>query len=301
MPQQNVIIDATSFSILKGCARLYDYRINQSLIAKEGKSNSLEAGSLVHIIKEWYNKARIAGKDRNTAIDEGFAAGKEFINGWNESNKYLKVDSDYAGSKLIEESTKNDIGWSDVFKTMNEYFDYYRNDSFTIIAAEETRGKIIYEDSELRILWKAKFDEIVDMSNGVFPVDTKSMKQKRETVSNNYQFMGQCCVLGTRSMMVDKVGFQKTLPAHEKFERSIIPYTYDRLEEFRTEIVPHEARLLLAYAEAEHYPPNFSNCDQKYGKCDFYKYDVCNSDRKMRQQMIDLYFKVGKKWDPSND
>lgn len=301
--KQHVILDATVLSTLMSCPRLVDYRYNKNLVLKTGKSNSLEAGSLVHIILEFYNKSLIAGKSRNDSIEIGYIAGREFLNGeYRNNNTYLRKDDDYASARFIEteESNKYDLGWKFIFDTMDQYFDYWRNDSFSIIEVESVRTRTIYEDDELIVGWKSKLDRIIDMSNGMMPVDTKTMKQRRDTNSNNIQFMGQCFITDSRQMMIDKVGFQTSLKPHEKFERSIVNYTFDRLEEFKNEIVPHYARMLLAYSEADNFPPNFTHCENKFGSCDFYKHDVCNSDRRMRDETLAIYFKEGRKWDPTN-
>lgn len=304
MSKQHIILDATMLSTLMACPRLADFRFNQQLVLKDGKSNSLEAGSLVHIILEHFNHALINGDSRDAAIDKGFIAANEFLAGhYRVNNTYLRADDDYASDKFIEqeESDKWNLGWRFVLGTMKEYFDYWRNDSFTILNAEHVITETIYEDDEMVIGWKAKFDAIVDMTNGLMPMDHKTMKQRRESNSNNIQFMGQCFLTKSRNMMVNKIGFQTSLKPHERFERSIISYTADRLAEFANEIVPHYGRMLLAYNEAEHFPPNFTHCENKFGACEFYKHDVCNNDRRMRDETIKIYWRVGKKWDPVNN
>ena len=61
----NVSMDSQLLSTLMSCARLADYRFNKNLVPKGTKSNSLEAGSLVHVILEHYAKAIINGKNRS--------------------------------------------------------------------------------------------------------------------------------------------------------------------------------------------------------------------------------------------
>lgn len=301
---KNLILDATAFTNLMNCPRLYDFRMNRSLVGKGGKSNALEVGSLAHFILEHYARAIIAGKSRNDALSMGFAAGKEYCLPWQEGNLYL-IDKFHTGlSNTPAESGKDEfnrkvIGYNYVFNTMDQYFDFWRNDSFTIIGAEEVRGEVIYEDSEIRILWKAKFDRIIDSDNGMMSMDHKTMSSDREIVSLNNQFMGQCVLLKSRNVIVDKIGWQSSLKPAEKFKRELVSYSADRLAEWRNEILPYYANMLVAYNESENYPPNFNHCD-KYFKCQFLR-DVCSIDRNLRDDALNAYFEKGKTWDISND
>ena len=280
MPKTNVALDATVLSSLMSCARMVDFRFNQNMVRSDGKSNSLECGSLVHTIMEFFNKARIDGKNRADAIDIGYAAGNEYIRGYHEDNIYITEPTEKGMLNTPEEGDSRVTGWAFVFKTMEEYFDYYKNDSFTVIAAEETRKDIIFEDDDIRILWKAKFDAIIDTVQGFMSTDYKTMKQRRMTQGLNNQFMGQCFLLKSRNMMVDKIGFQKSLKVHEKFERAIISYSADRINEFANDVVPYYARMLAIYNESGVWPPNFTHCENKYGTCDYAS--VCEHDRNMR-------------------
>lgn len=299
----NVVLDATLLTSLMACPRQADNRFNKLLVPAGGKNNSFECGSLVHAILEFYNKALINGKSRAEAILIGYEAGREYIDGYKETNKYI-LDKEEVGLKNTpEESTKIGkrelIGWKYVFSTMEQYFDFWKNDSYTVIASEQVRGQVIYEDSDLRILWKAKFDEIDDMPHGLISKDHKTMKQRRDNLSLNNQFIGQCVLLKSRNIIINKIGFQSSLKPEEKFERATISYTADKMAEWVNDIVPYYARMLVAYNDAGHFPPNFTSCQTMYGFCD-YK-EPCESDRGMRDEVLRVNFARGKVWDIQND
>jgi hypothetical protein len=57
--------------------------------------------------------------------------------------------------------------------------------------------------------------------------------------------------------------------------------------------------MFLAYAESEYYPPNFSQCENKYGYCEFK--NVCERDRNMRLEVLAREYREEKPWDISND
>lgn len=301
--KKNIALDATVLTSLMACARMTDFRYNKNLTPIGGKSNSLECGSLVHVILEYFNAGLIQNKSKNDAIQDGYEAGKLFVRGCKSCKGQVcgeHKDNDWLG--LTNTPLENEkvgsyqiIGSNYVFKTMEEYFDYYKNDSKTVIAAEETRRALIYEDDEMRVIWKAKFDEIDDMVNGLISIDHKTMKQRKDTVSLNNQFIGQCVLLKSRNVLINKIGFQTSLKPHEKFIRSTMSYSADRLAEWVNEIVPFYANMLLAYTEAGNFPPNFTNCESKYGWCDFK--EVCENDRGMREEVLKVNFKEGKSWD----
>jgi hypothetical protein len=301
-PKKNIIFDSQILTALQKCPRYADFTFNHNRRPLGGKSNALECGSLVHTILEFYYKALKDGSRRNDAIDIGYEAGKEYIAPYQETNKYV-LDKDHKGLQATpEESTntpKRRTGYKDVYRIMQEYFDHWRGDNWTPLYVEHVLGKPIYEDDEIRVLWKAKYDLIEDSPIGLVSTDHKTASQMRDTISLNNQFIGQCVILGTRQMQVNKIGFQKSLPPHEKFIRQMVSYSVDRMTEWMVEIVPYYARMFLAYAESEYYPPNFSQCENKYGYCEFK--NVCERDRNMRLEVLAREYREEKPWDISND
>jgi hypothetical protein len=309
--KKNIILDATIFSTVMSCARLADFRFNHNLVSINGKANSLECGSIVHVFLEYFNRNIINGMKRDQAFGFGIAAAEMYIRGCPICTDFIPTHdspkpecghkpNEFPGVRNTpKDSADYKIGWQYVLDTCDQYHQFYRGDHWVPLEVEVVKGEVLYEDDEIRILWKAKLDLVCDTNQGIFPVDHKTMKQRRDTISLNNQFIGQCLIQKTRNVFIDKIGFQTTLKPIEKFTRPPVSYTAERLLEWQGETLPYYAKLLLMYAETGHFPPNYTHCESKYGNCQFVS--VCESNPNMREEEIKRLFVVGPAWNPSAD
>lgn len=307
--KKNVIMDSQILTTLMGCPCLADFRFNMNLQSINGNSNSLECGLTVHKFVETYYGAIIKGVDKDKAAQFGLAAAELFIKGCPHCTGWIGPDKPICGHKPNEypgikntpdESESYKTGWKFVLQTCEEYAKFYRNEHWVPLEVEIVKGKVLYEDDEMRVMWKSKFDLITDTNQGIYPVDHKTMKQRRDTNSMNNQFIGQCILAGTNAVVINKIGFQKSLKPEEKFMRAIIPYSNNRLIEWQSHTLPYYARMMVTYAEMGFWPRNFTNCEGKYGNCAFYE-TVCGLDPDLREDGLKQNFIVGPKWNPTND
>jgi hypothetical protein len=306
---KNIAFDATLLSSLEGCGRFHDIRFNHRLVPLRGKSNSLEVGSLIHKVFEVFYKHQINGFPRSVCIGNALTAGQLFVIGCPHCAGHTNSDEkpackhepeEYPGvTNTPERSEGWVVGWQFALDTCEQYFTFYKNDSLIPIAAESVKSEVIYEDSEIRILWKAKIDLIVDTNQvGLVSLDHKTFKQNRKKTLLSNQFKGQCILMNSRRVIKNNIGLQSTLKIEERLTREIIPYSADALDEWRNEILPYYAYNYIQYIESGYWPPNYSHCDNVYGPCQ-YK-DVCEADRNMREEVLRANFQLAPEWNPIN-
>jgi hypothetical protein len=311
IPKKNVIMDATLLTALMNCGRFYDLNFNYRFQPMTGKSNSLECGSIVHKYEEVYYKSIIMGMKKDDAHGYGMAAAQLYITGCQYCTDFVPNSeatrpecghppNEYPGVINTQQVAVKpyEVGWEWVLKTCEQYHEFYRQDHWVPLEIEVVKSKVLYEDDEIRVLWKAKLDAVFDTNQSILPVDHKTMKQNRSTLNLNNQFIGQCLVQGTRQMVENKIGFQKTLEPKDKFIRSMVSFSADRLLEWQGEILPYYAKLLIMYKEMGHFPPNYSNCSGKFGICKYA--EVCQADRGMREEVLQKFFHIGPEWNPAN-
>jgi hypothetical protein len=308
-PKKNVIMDATTLSSLMSCGRYFDLRFNHRFTAIKGKSNSLEVGTLIHKVFEVYYKHLINGFPKPTAVGQAMTMGQLFVTGCPGCANYNDGDpkptcghepQEYPGLlNTPEDNIKFTVGWKFALNTCEQYFEMYKNDAFIPLSAEQVKGEVLYEDDELRVLWKAKFDLIVDTNQiGIVSMDHKSFKQNRQKSTLSNQFLGQCMLLKSRNVIVNKIGLQTSLPIKERLTREVVSFSADRLLEWQSEILPYYAYKYVQYQETGYWPPDYTHCDTMFGPCMFK--DVCQADRGMRVEELRRNFQLAPVWDPTN-
>lgn len=271
--QINLIMDSSVLNTFEKCPTLMKYQYVDNLRLKGIKSKALEKGDLLHLPLKYYYNLKKEGKDFEECIKVG-------------TEKLLK----YAPKLSLDDA---DI--QDVMTAFLSYAEFYRFERWTVIDTERPFRIVIYEDAELRIILQGRIDLIVDTGQIICPVDHKSESRKNEAVPLSNQFMAYCFAAKSNNLVVNKIGFQSSLKASEKYYRTLLSYEDDNLEEWRDEMI-FKVRELLGYAEVNWFPHRYSSCQDKYGKCMFH--DVCHTHRAAREIRLMSQFEVQPAWDP---
>lgn len=295
MPQEIIAIDSQILSSYQSCPKLYDYKFLQNLRTVT-ISESLEKGGLMHKLLEiaypMKMKDSLLSLPNRDNFKELIAAGFKIPETINHSvirNFAMSAAHYYAAKMSLPEDEVNSI--SNHFK---EYWDFYEQDTWNPLAVEEVGSKILYEDEELKIIWTFKVDMVAEQGNIIAPFDHKTSKRRQEPHSVNNQFIGYCFGLNTNHIIINTIGFQKTLSPKERFNRFILTIDDDRIEEWRRNTVFWIRKLRESHI-LNYFEMNLTSCDKYFG-CDFLS--ICESSPSGRLYKIERNFKVDEAWDP---
>jgi hypothetical protein len=183
----------------------------------------------------------------------------------------------------------------EVIHTFCEYATYRAADGWdNVVAVEEVGSKILYEDEQMLILYQFKIDLVLNLMNcNLMPVDHKSSSRRTRANEMSNQFKGYCWGLGVNNIIVNKIGFQKTLKPSEKFTYETISYQPDIISEW-IEISTYYLKRYIRHSETGFFPPNFTSCD-KYSGCLFR--EICNKAPSGREYKLAQLFQERRHWD----
>jgi hypothetical protein len=275
--QVNIVLDSSVMNTFEKCPTLMKYQYVDNLRFKGGKSKYLDKGDLLHIPLRHYYRQKQIGTEWEKCVE--IAVGKMM--------KY--------GAKFIGLSD-DDI--KDVLTGFMSYAEFYRFERWTIIEVERPFRIILYEDNDLRIIIQGRIDLLVDTGQIIMPVDHKSESRRSEAMALSNQFMGYAYAAKSNNIMVNKIGFQTSLKAEEKYYRTLLSYDDDNLVEWREEFI-FKVRELINYAEIDFFPHRYTSCQDKYGKC--VMHEICHTPRVAREMKLMSQFEVVEPWDPFRD
>lgn len=249
------------------------------------KAEALEKGDLIHQMFATYYRGKKEGK---TVQDESHA---------------LLVAE--AMARAREASVEMSLSLPTVeedIKQFKENILYWQRDGWKILDVEEPFSKVLYErpDTPEREGFRVLYEGIIDLRvehpspHGIYIVDHKTGSRRVTPSKLSNQFMGYCWALGMNQVIINKVGFQKTLSAEERFQRMVLSYERELLNEWAQQAI-YWAHVLVGYIDQKYFPPNFTSCD-KYAGCIFQQ--VCGTIPQVRDFKLNSLYYQGEPWSP---
>jgi hypothetical protein len=280
-----VAVDSQKLNAIQNCMRKFNFTFGEFNMEPTVRPDFFEKGDLVHKMLQMYYTLRQHrhrwqpnGRTHADIVDSCVKWGRFSA---------LRMQLDFEEVEMV-------------IKTFRDYCTYVANDGWDrIIFVEKVGSKVLYESSDLTILYETKIDLGIGLTNvPVIPVDHKtgSRRQSPEELSN--QFMGYCWALGVNNIIVNKIGFQKTLKPEEKFQRHTLSYSNDQLEEWVSNSV-WWIKFALGCVQEKFYPANYTSCD-KYSGC-VYR-EVCKASKSIREfKLHSLFEERAGVWDVGKD
>jgi PD-(D/E)XK nuclease superfamily len=294
MPQKILSIDATILNTFMACERKAKYSFIDNLRPPE-KEESLERGDLIHRMLEIYYSLQLEHFDFDTEV------WKEVIQSGIKAPIDLPARAfsnirDFAVTVGRYFSTKMDLPTEEIEESIyqfKEYCNYYEHDSWHPLSVEEVGSKILFEDENYKFIYNFKVDLIAEKGSIIAPFDHKTSKRRVEPSSLSNQFIGYCYGIGMNNIVVNKIGFQKSLTPQQRFNRFILTIDKERINEW-IENTTYWCFRILEARERENYPMNLTSCD-KYSGCIYSS--ICETDPESRLYKIERDFRVEKEWD----
>lgn len=272
----NIVLDTSQYDMFRLCEQRYNYRYNLHKTLSV-KAKALDRGTLVHIACETYFESLKSGAKYEYAVNSALMKVKE------------------AGA-ITSDLDVDEI--SRIVDVMEEYFDFWRtaDQNIKIVAVEQPFLYLLHEDENIKIHMAGKIDLIYsDNKYKNMPLDHKSFDRSYEVGRMSNQFKNYCIATNSNYLVVDKIGFQKTLKPHEKYLRVPLSYDHIILEAWKQNVV----RVMYHYVECAAdgvWPLNETSCDKFNRKCEYY--EVCDSsgqqakDFKLRNNYIEVVWDV---------
>jgi hypothetical protein len=199
------------------------------------------------------------------------------------------VNVGVAASKEMELSTA-DI--AENILQYRQYALYYQQDGWAPIEVEQPFSKLLFESDKVRVIYEGIIDLVTQTPGGLAIADHKTSKMRKQPFLLSTQFMGYSWAMNIPHVVVNKIGFQKTLSPKERFNRFRMPYQKAHIEQWKRDAI-YYSHLLISWMDQGYFPMNYTSCD-KYGGCIFQP--VCASIPEVREHKLAMLYRDEKPW-----
>lgn len=291
MAKKVIVADSQILNTVMSCGRKtkLEFKLN---LRPHKKAMALEKGDLIHRMLHPYYYGRIANpKPHHLMVGDNphpYAKFigmpfKELVDTCCEIGRLASFDMD------LEPEYRNEC-----IKQFREYAFHFAGDGWISLEVEQPFSRTLYEDEQLIILYEGIVDLMADGPLGRIVVDHKSASRRENPSDLSNQFMGYCWALDSARLIVNRIGFQKTLSAGERFQRIVMNYPEGRINEWQYWAV-YWLKVYAFYAENDVWPPNYTSCD-KYSGCIFQQ--ICTRIPEAREYTMQTKYKIVEPWSP---
>jgi hypothetical protein len=176
----------------------------------------------------------------------------------------------------------------------------WQYDGWEILDVEQPFTKVLYDTEDLQILYEGIIDaRVIDPKIGQAVVDSKTESRKSYPFNLSNQFQGYEWAFGV-PVIIDKIGFQSSLPSNEKFRRPVHESGAPAIAEWVDDSISQVIEAIGWHGELDSkrrvtLRKNRISCDT-YSGCIFQK--VCQAPDEVREFKLIANFFKDKKWDP---
>lgn len=283
-----IAFSASSLNNFQICPARYDYSSNRNkALPVEEKPKGLDRGSLTHIGLETYFLGLGAGVHFNDRIHSSLMKMREKA----ADPLYSNIDIEKELPPVLDAVSQSCEFWR------------HEDETFEILGVEEPFDYILYEDDYIIIIISGKIDLRVnkpairnnESSYLNLPFDHKGTSQNKSIHRLDNQFINYCVPTGSNYLIVNQVGWQKTVPAQDKFKR--IPLSYDPvyIENWKRNTTNDILTTYLTYLKEDIWPmkPSQINC----AWCDFFNVCDVSGDDKDKLWKLETMYVDKVKWD----
>lgn len=279
-PDDTRAIYAFSASSLNTTACFRQYAYYKRGLSPLIKKSSLEEGDLLHRLLESYYRQKVS----NPAPEERLSP------------------TDIIADVSKRHRTDYDMGENEVqecYKQFTEYCIYYAGEGWNPLLVEAPFTRLFYEDEKYVLIFEGKIDLLVETAvNPKVIVDHKKVGRNGPPPYRTNQNLGYCWAFGTDKILINQVGFQKSLSMQERFVRPLLSYPEELILEWRDQTIQRMLQAVyfteLCGTDYNSYPYDLTSCD-KFSGC-AYK-SICDSTPASREWTIERKFKVNPKHD----
>lgn len=274
-------LDNTALALFMTCPRKFDFAMRQHRRRTGPPTPAIAYGTVWHAILESHYKT---GGDTNAAFIAGAQA-------WQDHGK-------------PDDHRTFDRAWLEYENYIKRWGKYEDEDAKTVGFPESPAVEM-----SVNVTWPGalhpyagKLDRIIELNGQYFVEDHKTTSRmgsyyfQQFELSNQMQGYVWIARLLIPSVKITgiRINAHGIYKKESKFERQLITFSEDRLEEWAANYNLWVARMQQAYESAV-FPGNYDACSGKYGMCQYA--EVCSMPPRLRERVLETDFDYAP-WNP---